>query len=385
MAKKTQEYFENKVREAHGENYDLSEAVYEGAIKPVIVTCTLCGTRKPINANNLYSGQPCKSCILIARNKAGLKTTEQFIIDSKRVHGEGRYLYNKTVYINNTTEVIMYCTVCKKDFPKQPHNHLHNAQGCPDCGHANAILKNTKTHAQFLFECTENNPSTISFEKSFYVDSRVQVIATCSIHGDFPKYPFVLSQGCGCPTCNLEQSYINSRCSFEEFQERAIKKHHGLYKYVKETYIRADDYVEIICEKHGKFIQNGSAHLSGAGCNICKNSQGELHTHRHLQSLGYTPITQKYFKECRDKGALLFDFYIPELEWLIEYHGRQHYEFVEFFHKTLQGFEDRLRRDLIKKTYAEKNHNFLEIPYWDFENIEKLIGEKIKSLTNPTK
>lgn len=45
---------------------------------------------------------------------------------------------------------------------------------------------------------------------------------------------------------------------------------------------------------------------------------------------------------------LELDFYIPELKIAIEVQGKQHYEYVEFFHKSVDDFEYRKLRDTVK-------------------------------------
>jgi hypothetical protein len=39
----------------------------------------------------------------------------------------------------------------------------------------------------------------------------------------------------------------------------------------------------------------------------------------------------------------------------IEVHGRQHYEFCKFFHKTMAGFLQSNKRDFIKEDWCELN------------------------------
>ena len=55
------------------------------------------------------------------------------------------------------------------------------------------------------------------------------------------------------------------------------------------------------------------------------------------------------------KSALFLDFFIPTLSLGVEVHGRQHYEFVQFFHKTKAGFLTSRRRDFIKEDWCELN------------------------------
>ena len=58
---------------------------------------------------------------------------------------------------------------------------------------------------------------------------------------------------------------------------------------------------------------------------------------------------------------------------LIEFHGRQHYNYISFFHKK-NGREESIVRDKIKIDYAELNKiDLLVIPYTEIDNIEEII------------
>jgi len=52
---------------------------------------------------------------------------------------------------------------------------------------------------------------------------------------------------------------------------------------------------------------------------------------------------------------LYLDYYIPQLKLAFEFDGRQHSEFVKFFHKTLDGFTKSLKRDSLKEKYCKEN------------------------------
>ena len=55
------------------------------------------------------------------------------------------------------------------------------------------------------------------------------------------------------------------------------------------------------------------------------------------------------------KGTrLFFDFYIKEINVLIEVQGRQHEEFVKHFHTDRDGFIDSKKRDNLKKEYCQE-------------------------------
>ena len=65
-------------------------------------------------------------------------------------------------------------------------------------------------------------------------------------------------------------------------------------------------------------------------------------------------IVQEYYVNYAGK-RLFFDFYIKELDVLIEVQGRQHDRFVKHFHEDRQGFLASKRRDNFKRAYCEEN------------------------------
>jgi hypothetical protein len=73
---------------------------------------------------------------------------------------------------------------------------------------------------------------------------------------------------------------------------------------------------------------------------------------------GYTVLEEVKLpgSRCPSKKSVLFlDFFIPSLMLGIEVHGRQHYEFCKFFHKTMAGFLQSNKRDFIKQDWCELN------------------------------
>jgi len=56
----------------------------------------------------------------------------------------------------------------------------------------------------------------------------------------------------------------------EEFVKKAIDIHNGEYDYSLVDYINSKTKINIICPKHGIFIQKPNDHLSGYGCKKCQ-------------------------------------------------------------------------------------------------------------------
>ena len=78
----------------------------------------------------------------------------------------------------------------------------------------------------------------------------------------------------------------------------------------------------------------------------------------HKMFAGYTILEEVKLPGSRDpakKSTLFLDFFIPNLQLGVEVHGRQHYEFCKFFHKTKAGFLTSVKRDFIKEDWCELN------------------------------
>ena len=103
------------------------------------------------------------------------------------------------------------------------------------------------------------------------------------------------------------------------------------------------------------------------------NAAGTKYKTQHLlyeicKSLYGTAFEEVAFYQCySEKGALLrFDIYIPSKRILIEYQGREHFEYNEFFHKTRKEFKSAQLRDLRKKVFCSRyGYGFLEFIYKD--------------------
>lgn len=95
-----------------------------------------------------------------------------------------------------------------------------------------------------------------------------------------------------------------------------------------------------------------------------------------LKSKDIRYITQKRFKDCKDKQLLPFDFYLPDYNLCIEFQGRQHY-FMWRNEINQDRLEKQRQHDQIKKDYCKKNNiRLLEIKY--NENINQKLKEYLK-------
>ena len=110
-------------------------------------------------------------------------------------------------------------------------------------------------------------------------------------------------------------------------------------------------------------------------------SHGEKMAMQILDKHNIKYIPQKRYDDCRDVYTLPFDFYLPDYNLIIEIMGEQHEKPVSLFGGQ-EGFEKRIEHDRIKREYLKNNHiPILDIWYYEFDNMEDLIINKIKSLS----
>lgn len=81
------------------------------------------------------------------------KTTEQFINEAKKFHGN-KYDYSKVDYINNSTKVTIICPV-HGEFEQRPRSHLEG-YGCAKCA-TSGFDKSKSAILYYLKVTTENN------------------------------------------------------------------------------------------------------------------------------------------------------------------------------------------------------------------------------------
>lgn len=161
----------------------------------------------------------------------------------------------------------------------------------------------------------------------------------------------------------------NKLSNTEKFIEKSNNVHNNLYNYDLVNYVNNKEKVNIICKKHGSFEQEPNHHLNGCGCPFCNVSKGELEIENYLIENNIEYITQKTFEGCSSKSLLRFDFYLPTENICIEYNGLQHYKIVEYF-GGIERFIEGQKRDRIKEEYCIDNTIKLLIIKYD-ENIGK--------------
>jgi hypothetical protein len=85
------------------------------------------------------------------------------------------------------------------------------------------------------------------------------------------------------------------------------------------------------------------------GCELKNKSKGELSIIKFLNTHSISHEYQKKFPDCLYKRPLIFDFWLPEFNIIIEYDGIQHFQPVEYF-GGMNALNDLKNKD--NKTYV---------------------------------
>jgi hypothetical protein len=168
-----------------------------------------------------------------------------------------------------------------------------------------------------------------------------------------------------------------------------VKKTHN--QFVKEVYDLVKDEYEILSNyvnaqtkvlvKHTlcKTEYKVTPHMfinNGRRCPVCCETKGEKAVRKWLEDNKVYFLVQKEFDGLTGVGGgnLSYDFYLPHLNLLIEYQGQ--------FHDGSNGdvtklnLEKQQEHDKRKRYYAEQNGiKLLEIWYWDYDNVDKILEE----------
>lgn len=134
------EDFIEKANIIHDNKYNYNKSTFIRSNQKIIITCPKHGDFKQ-TPNDHLSGHGCPECAkenILLSTKKSAKTTEEFITEAIKIHGN-KYDYNKVNYINNISPVTIICPI-HGEFSQMPSKHLIG-HGCPNCN--SSFLENS--------------------------------------------------------------------------------------------------------------------------------------------------------------------------------------------------------------------------------------------------
>lgn len=297
-------------------------------------------------------------------------TQEDFILRAKIIHNE-YYEYNRSLYVNSQTHVIITCPI-HGEFKQKPAWHL-SGSGCKQCGIETIRKQKQKTQTEYIKQLKKVHNNKYDYSEFHYKDNHTKANIICKTHGKFAQMPYAHMAGKGCPDCGGTK-----KLNTNQFIEKAKKIHNNFYTYQLVQYKNNREKIIITCPIHGHFAQIPNSHLNGMGCKQCQASHGEKKISNFLKEHNIIFKEEQSFQECKFDKKLRFDFFIPKLNMCIEYDGIQHYEPVKNW-GGLNGFEKIKHRDKIKDDFCKStNKKLIRISYKEKNNIDKILTKHLK-------
>lgn len=310
----THEKFVKSSRIHYGETFDYSKVPPKMTLKSknrVIVICKIHGEFEVSPYLHMNGKSSCKRCTKLDHKN---KFMEHFIFKSKEKHGD-RYDYSLVEYVKGSLPVKI---ICKNHgiFLQAPNIHMKGAN-CSKCAFEGPNI----TFDEFLQRAIKKHGMRYSYNEHTYNGINKPIEVICSKHGTFTQLVSSHLASSGCLSCANENQSLGK----DGFIKRSIGVHGDVYSYEKVIYKNNYTPVEIICKKHGPFLQTPGSHFTGYGCNKCHRSVGETKIIRYLEEHNILYELEKKFDECRHKLPLRFDFYLTGKNILIEFDGIQHF------------------------------------------------------------
>ena len=299
------------------------------------------------------------------------KTTQEFVNDICRVNPNISII---SEYRGCKEKIKCKCLIDGYEWEATPKKLLEG-RGCPMCGGTLNL-----TNEQFAQRLGNINPNIIALDA--YINARSKIRFKCLICGEIwsqdPNH--ILHQKTGCPKCKRleitkdKEDFIKS---LQKVNDKVILKGEYVNSYTKTLFE---------CVTCGNQWYARPSHILSdlQGCPRCKQSKGEKQVEQFLQggNIKYIPqynIDSTSFTQSRVK----VDFFLPELNCIIEYNGKQHYCPTDFGdndqNKTLEKFNKQIIRDQQLRSFCKNNNiKLIEIPYTvPYKDIEQYLCEML--------
>lgn len=263
--------------------------------------------------------------------------------------------------------------LCGREYSTPPGNFINQGKRCKSC----AFTKPIEEFKREVYEMYKGLYEVIGE----YVHTDKPITIRCTKHGEvMDRTPTNILRGRRvCRECNAEYLSEVQRKPTKLFDEQLLKKHKGTIVRLGE-YINTHTHVGLRCLSCDfLFYSTPNSVIRVSGCPSCQESKGERTIRKYLLDNNISFQAQKKFKGCKLERELLFDFYVEDLNLIIEYDGKQHYEPIEFFGGE-EAFVKQQKRDKIKNEYAKNNNIIMfRIPYTiEKEDINKHLDKFIK-------
>lgn len=279
----------------------------------------------------------------------------------------------------NYDNLLLICS-CGREYNVKWDNFLRTKQfQCPECGKARSAVNHIKSE---YFDIMQERQLTPLGEyqgcgANAYYKTKEGYIVKTSLYGvkhGNNEYDTLFD------VCN--EYTMDNICLFAKLRNDGTK-------FLSEKYIGSKHRYLFQCACGEQFETAWDAYISGTKtkCEHCTHFASTLakKTESWFKENHVKYIKEKTYHDCKYKGHLRFDYYLPEMGKIVEIDGNQHEKPVRFggmsIEEATKAFEETKIRDNIKNEYCAKNNiPLLRIKQSEFKT--DVYKNKLKTFTS---
>ena len=374
----TPEIFITRATEINGTKYDYSSVKNLTKITTgttISIKCNICDNIWNVGlTHHLYKKSQCNKC------NGEVWTVESLILKFEEIHGT-KFDYSKITqaHIDNN-KLPITCNICTHSFEYQIKSHLYK-----DC--FNCYLKSL-TKEEVIQKFTDKYGDKYDYSQiteQHITNNDLPIICNICSH-KFTSTIYGHIRNKLCYNCERESVW-----TVERFIDKATSIHGDQYDYslVKPEHLKytRTDHIPIICKKcNNKFTPTIEGHIyMETGCPRCwrcpggRSSKGELECERILKELNIDFQPQFIFDEYPKKGYD-FHFRCQEQDYLLEFDGMQHFNYVKLFHDGGRDLKKQQDTDCFYSNYAlSKGYQLIRIDYKQIDRIQHHLEQAFQS------
>lgn len=353
----------------------LMSKEYINAQSKLLLECS-CGNKFETNFNKFKSRdkRQCNDCSKISFHEKTSVNIE-YVNDFVNNHSNCK-LISDSVYDSNS--ILKFKCQCGDIFETSFNNFKNgNQRQCKKCG-AKMRVEWCTTSVSEIVKYIETNKCKVLSKDIVDIHSNIKIQCKCG--NDFVTNFENLRRRkwCCCDECTMKFKISERLTPIKEIENiigedfNIVGNFEGKHKTISLKHKKCGQIFDTtICN----FERNGKRCLC---CN--KTFKGEQKITDYLNDNNEEFQMQHKYDNLRgvNNGLLSYDFYLEQYNLLIEYQGQYHDGTAR--NQTKEQFEIQQEHDRRKKEYT-KSHNIelLEIWYWDFDNIETILNNKLNN------
>jgi len=347
--KRTKQEFIDEVNELYNNKYDYSLINFINIDTNIEIICPMHGSFSKRPSEHL-SGSECNLCKFNKHNITKLN----FIDKSNQIHNN-KYDYSLSIFQHPRSKIKIICNNHNQsyEFEQEPYFHIIYKRGCNKCSQeltSKNIMKDKVLLNEFINRANKVHNNKYDYSKVNFNITKDIITIICNEHNEFQQQVMMHLLGRGCSKCSQRYNYTT-----EEYINLCKERNSYDYDYSKVKYITSDNDIILICNKpnHGEFTTRASSHLSkGVGCPKCKNKTENI-LYNFILDLEYNIQFQYKVEWCKNKKYYPFDFYLPDLNLIIEVDGKQHFQNIT---KWNSNYKFQQLKDSYKMKCANNNN-----------------------------